>query len=87
MDENCLPEHNDVLANRARPAVDDSGGSPAMVGETVIFRMKDNFHEFSIDLETLLGCLAFAQSQGAVPQLPSDWWIWIHNRYNLGSDA
>lgn len=49
--------------------------------EDYIFAMKDKTHEFSIGLRTILACLAFAEKEGAVPELPEKWWILINNRY------
>lgn len=72
------------LSNQAKPSVDDSGkGAPVSVGETLIFSMKDNFHVFSLDLETVLSCLAFAEKEGAVPALPEGWWLSVCRRYGL----
>lgn len=50
--------------------------------EDYLFFMKDQEHEFSIGLKTVLACLAFAEEKGAVPSLPHEWWHLINNRYN-----
>lgn len=76
-------KHEQVLANRGNPDIVDHGHAPAIVGETVIFSMKDNCHAFSLDLETILRCLAFAENQGAVPALPDAWWKAVYQRYQL----
>lgn len=39
-------------------------------GEDYLFMMKDNYHEFSIGLSTILSCLAMAEKEGAVPKIP-----------------
>lgn len=49
--------------------------------EDYLFLMKDNYHEFSIGLRTILSALAFAEKEGAVPKLPEDWWSEIKTRY------
>lgn len=49
--------------------------------EDYLFLMRDNEHEFSIGLRTILACLAFAEEEGAVPPLPSEWWCDIQSRY------
>jgi hypothetical protein len=49
--------------------------------EEYLFKMRDSFHEFSIGLTTILSCLALAQDEGAVPELPADWWSKVINRY------
>jgi hypothetical protein len=43
--------------------------------------MKDNYHEFSIGLSTILSCLAMAEKEGAVPKIPYEWWSLINRRY------
>lgn len=50
--------------------------------EDYLFLMRDQEHEFSIGLKTILSCLAFAEEKGAVPSLPYEWWHLINNRYN-----
>lgn len=42
--------------------------------DLVVFVLKDKYHEFSLDLKTLLKCLKYAEEQGVVPELPTDWW-------------
>ena len=37
--------------------------------------------EFPLGLRTVLACLAFAEREGAVPELPADWWVNINRRY------
>jgi hypothetical protein len=49
--------------------------------EEYLFKMRDNYHEFSIGLTTILSCLALAQGEGALPELPADWWSKAINRY------
>lgn len=51
--------------------------------ETIHFALQDKNHTFSIGLITVLECLSFAEEQGEVPKLPSDWWISIVNRYRI----
>lgn len=46
-----------------------------------MFAMRDNYHEFFISLQTVLSCLAFAEREGIVPDLPLEWWQAIHSRY------
>lgn len=43
-------------------------------GEELVFAMRDNHHPFSIGLSTILSCLAIAEKEGYVPQLPFEWW-------------
>lgn len=46
--------------------------------ETLVFAMKDNYHEFSVGLRTILQCLSIAEKEGYVPPLPPEWWWSIH---------
>lgn len=50
--------------------------------EDYLFLMKDQEHEFFIGLRTILTCLAFAETKGAVPKLSEEWWLRINNRYS-----
>lgn len=49
--------------------------------EEYLFFLKDAFHEFSLGLVDILECLRFAEEQGAVPNLPPEWWININKRF------
>lgn len=52
-------------------------------GESLVFGMKDNYHEFSLGLSTVLECLFVAENQGHLPKLPEEWWIRIEQELNL----
>ena len=43
--------------------------------------MRQDDREFGIGLTTVLAALAFAEREGAVPELPADWWIKVRNQY------
>ena len=45
------------------------------------FLMRQGRREFPLGLRTVLACLAFAEREGAVPELPADWWVRINRRY------
>lgn len=45
--------------------------------EEYVFLMKQGEREFPVGLRTVLACLAFAQYEGAIPELPDEWWIKI----------
>ena len=49
--------------------------------EDYVLLMRQDDREFGIGLTTLLACLAFAEREGAVPELPADWWIKVRNQY------
>ena len=45
------------------------------------FLMRQGRREFPLGLRTVLACLAFAEREGVVPELPADWWVRINRRY------
>ena len=49
-----------------------------------LFAMRDRHHAFTLDLETVLACLAMAEAEGEVPRLPASWWQLVRNRYRVG---
>lgn len=54
--------------------------------ERVIFRLKDNDHEFSLGLITILECLEFAIKNGDLPKLPRSWCADTGDAYNIEFD-
>lgn len=79
----------EVMQNKACKVVTESG-TPAVQEKTcnhcddpLLFAMKDNYHEFSMGLFTVLQCLKLAETEGHVPLLPDDWWIQLAIRYDL----
>lgn len=38
------------------------------------FVLQDEQHSFTVPLETILLCLRFAEREGEVPALPTEWW-------------
>lgn len=53
----------------------------ARSAEDWTFLMRQGRREFPLGLRTVLACLAFAEREGAVPELPADWWVRINRRY------
>lgn len=51
--------------------------------EQVVFFLKDNEHEFSMGLSTVLECLLFAVRNGDLPKLPSSWISNVSRVYNI----
>lgn len=45
------------------------------------FVMRDQYHQFSLPLETLLLCLQEAEREGGVPPLPAAWWLLLLAAY------
>lgn len=77
--------HEKVLQNRADltgEKVEEHFGCDECC-EQILFKMKDNHHEFSMGVETVLNCLRIAEEKGAVPKLSSDWWILVMDRYRI----
>jgi hypothetical protein len=68
----------EIYQNRAVPedspqSCQDVTDCPCCL-EELVFAMKDNYHQFSIGLSTILSCLAIAEKKGYVPKLPYEWW-------------
>lgn len=63
-----------AFANRAALEKATTKPSTDCCDDDVVFILKDQHHEFSLSLTTLLQCLRFAEQQGAVPALPAQWW-------------
>ena len=49
----------------------------------LLFALRDNYHEFTLGIETVLQCLYAAEKQGVVPPLSDKWWIEIMAMYNI----
>ena len=49
--------------------------------EDYVFLMRQGDREFGMGLSTVLAALAFAEHEGAVPPLPTEWWLKIARRY------
>lgn len=68
-----------ILENRAALAgAAEDVTSCETCGETLVFAMRDRYHEFSIGLQTVIDCLRVAEQEGYVPPLPNEWWIALH---------
>ncbi|MBN6058658.1 hypothetical protein [Aggregatibacter actinomycetemcomitans] len=67
-------KHKNRLKNRAKCDSVENGNSKCC-DEPLIFALKDDHHEFSIGLSTILECLKFAQDEGVIPPIPVDWWF------------
>ena len=68
------------LARLAREEINDHMDCDDCT-EDYVFLMRQGDREFGIGLTTLLACLAFAEREGAVPELPADWWVKVRNQY------
>ncbi len=79
-ESNGKPE---AFQNRALLAGKTTNSSCDNCFENLIFALKDNSHEFSIGLLTILECLKFAEDNGAVPTLPYEWWLSLKSRYQM----
>lgn len=76
--------HRAILENRAALAGDDPSehDCPNCDGD-LIFALRDRHHAFSLDLPTILQCLHMAEAEGAVPELPPEWWGAVRTRYTF----
>lgn len=76
----------EIYANRAKANLNKDGTpirtdntSCQVCDETMVFAMRDNYHEFSIGLSTILECLQAAEAEGFVPPLPAEWWFAVND--------
>lgn len=79
MDEN---QHKEIFFNRAEVESAERIGCESCF-EQVVFSLRDNHHEFSVGLTTILECLAFAISQGELPKLPRSWCADVEHALNV----
>ena len=42
--------------------------------EELVFALQDTHHKFSLGLSTVLECLAIAEANNYLPELPAEWW-------------
>lgn len=49
--------------------------------EDYVFLLRQGGREFGMGLTTVLSMLAFAEHEGAVPPLSTEWWIKVSRRY------
>ena len=49
--------------------------------EEYLFLFTDGTTERYVGLRTIIRCLEIAADNGAIPDLPSEWWIKLKNRY------
>ncbi|WP_320005666.1 helix-turn-helix transcriptional regulator [Maridesulfovibrio sp.] len=45
----------------------------------LIFAIQDQFHKFSLSLQTVLDCLKIAESSGCIAKLSPEWWCSVIN--------
>ena len=50
-------------------------------GMPVVFMLKQDKQELSLDLFTVLNCLKLAADRGHIPRIPNDWWLDIVRSY------
>ncbi|MFI3270729.1 MAG: XRE family transcriptional regulator [Pseudomonadota bacterium] len=72
-----------TFENRATETGEYAHSECQNCNEELFFAMRDNYHNFSIGLRTVLQCLHLAEEEGNVPKLPQEWWNQIANRHNI----
>lgn len=73
-----------ILKNRAKlKEQSPTEGNGQCCDNYLTFALKDNYHEFSLGITTVLECLLVAESTGDIPELPDEWKIQIINHYRL----
>jgi hypothetical protein len=76
--------HEEVLNNRAKlQQAAEKTECCAKCDNPVVFLLRDNYHEFTLGLDTVLQCLHFVEEQGAVPPIPWGWWYQIQSDTGL----
>lgn len=68
-------QQKDIYRNRAQLDEATDISDFECCPENLVFAMKDKHHSFSIGLSTILHCLAIAEKEGYVPEIPSEWWL------------
>ncbi|EPC00571.1 hypothetical protein L861_06435 [Litchfieldella anticariensis FP35 = DSM 16096] len=78
-----MSEHHGMLHNRARLSSPDTEPKADELAkdEYMVFALKDQHHQFTLGLETVLQCMKFAEQEGVVPSLPEEWWLQVSSRY------
>lgn len=62
-------------------AIFKHGLPPGECASQMHFVMQDNYHQFTLRLETLLLCLQTAEREGEIPPLPETWWLTLQAAY------
>ncbi|SDP01787.1 hypothetical protein [Desulforhopalus singaporensis] len=78
--------HERILKNRANLNNLKEPGQDAWCencDERLIFSLRDDHHEFSLGMRTILECLKFAEEQGEIPKIPRKWWNKISVRHGI----
>ncbi|HBT96969.1 MAG TPA: hypothetical protein DEB25_04705 [Desulfobulbaceae bacterium] len=76
--------HEKRLENPAhRTDEPPQAGNGQCCNNQLLFAMRDNYHEFTLGITTILECLLSAVEHGAVPELPDGWWSEVMNHYHL----
>ncbi len=72
--------HEQILNNRAS-VINENHVNCDNCFEHTVFLLKDNHHEFSMGLSTVLELVMFAIRQGDLPKLPDSWLDLIDSQY------
>ena len=76
-------QHDKVFFNRAKVTKTEQINCEKCF-EDIIFALRDNYHEFSIGLSTILECLKHSEREGIIPPISDEWWIDVYNNYYKG---
>lgn len=49
---------------------------------STMFVLDNGKEQFAVHLEIMLKCVKFAEQQGKIPPLPSEWWHQIANNFD-----
>ncbi len=75
---------NSAIQNQATLSDEIAQGNNGQCCDNfLLFAMRDNHHEFTLGIKTILECLSLAEKEGEIPALPSDWWLAVINHYRI----
>lgn len=73
--------NNELIFNNRASVINEENLTCDNCHEHTIFFLKDNYHEFSMGLSTVLECVMFAIRKGDLPKLPDTWLDLIDSQY------
>lgn len=49
---------------------------------TTMFLLDNGKTQFALNIEIVLQCMKFAEEQGKIPALPTEWWMLVSRNFN-----
>ncbi len=76
-----MPKHEKIVPEQAELTGEAVQINCNNCFEEYLFYLKDGHHDFTIGLIDILRCLKFSEENGAVPQLPAEWWLSVDQHF------